>query len=193
MNLEKSIGDFLEKYIPLSEECQAELLVAAKLLTLKKGSTLVREGQYSEKCFYLLEGCARAFYLRDGHDISDWFAFENEFISSIVSFFDHRPSPHYIELLEDAVLLEFSRENIMRLADKYHDFERLIRLIVTETMLGQQARITCILFQKAEQRYENLLETFPNITQRVNLTHIASYLGITLETLSRVRKQKKRI
>lgn len=182
-----------ETYSPLSEECKQELSDNAKILSLKKGVTLVKEGQYCNKTYYIVSGCARAYYLKEGKDISDWFAFEDEFISSIVSFFMNKPSPHYIELLEDSILIEISKGLIEELSDKYHDFERLIRVIVTKTMLSQQKRIVSMQFHNAEQKYENILARHPNITNRVPLMHIASYLGITLETLSRVRNPKNRI
>ncbi|MEM6264554.1 MAG: Crp/Fnr family transcriptional regulator [Bacteroidota bacterium] len=178
-------------YSPLTKECQQGLLANVTLLSLEKGTVLVREGQHADKTYYIVQGSARAYYLQEGKDVSDWFAFEHEFISSIVSFFTHQPSPHFIELLSDSVLIELSRDAIENLSDKYHDFERLIRVVVTKTMLSQQERIASILFQKAEQRYENLLAIHPNIIQRVPLTHIASYLGITLETLSRIRGLRK--
>ncbi len=193
MRKEAIIDNINRLYYPLTKECQLELLGAIKISTLKKGSILVREGQYADKSYYMIEGCARAFYLKDGNDISDWFAFENDFISSIVSFFNNEPSPHYIELLEDSIIFELTREKVEALSDQFHDFERLIRVVVTKTMLGQRARITSILFQRAEQRYRELLKIYPNITQRVALTHISSYLGITLETLSRIRSAKKEI
>lgn len=187
---EDLIKSITKEYAPLSEACQAELLDGIKVLTPTKGTTLVREGEYADKTYYIIKGCARAYYLKDGKDISDWFAIENEFISAIVSFFTQQPSPHYVELLEDSILLEFSRDKVESLAKKHHDFEHFIRIIVTKTMLRQQERITSILFQRAEQRYKALLQSYPNITQRVSLTHIASYLGITLETLSRIRRIK---
>ncbi|WP_299434726.1 Crp/Fnr family transcriptional regulator [uncultured Maribacter sp.] len=193
MNEEDIIKKISETYSPLTYDCQQELIGLAKILKLKKNFTLVREGQFSDKTYYVVSGCARAYYLKDGKDISDWFAFENEFISSIVSFFTNKPSPHFIELLEDSILVEFSREQIEELSMKYHDYERLIRVIVTKTMLSQQERITSIQFQNAEQKYNNILTIHPNITTRIPLTHIASYLGITLETLSRIRSLKKRI
>ncbi len=193
MKPETIIEHISETYSPLTADCQQAVLASTKILSLKKNSTLVREGQFSDKTFYIIRGCARAYYLKDGKDVSDWFAFENEFISSIVSFFKNEPSPHAIELLEDSILVEFSRDEIEQLAAKYHDFERLIRIIVTKTMLKQYERIASSQFESAEQKYTNLLKAHPTITQRVPLTHLASYLGITLETLSRIRGLKKRI
>jgi len=191
MTKEKAINIISKVYSKLSKECQLELADRAKLLQLPKETILVKEGQYSDKTFFIIKGCARAYYLKDGKDISDWFAFENEFISSINSFFLHIPSPHYLEVLEDTVLVEISRAETDKLSDKYREFERLTKIIVTKTMLQQQERIASMQFYSAEQKYNNLLSIYPTITQRVPLTHIASYIGITLETLSRIRKPKK--
>jgi CRP-like cAMP-binding protein len=90
--------------------------------------------------------------------------------------------------LEDAFLIELKREDIDRLSDQFHDFERLNKVIITKTMLQQQERIVSLQFQSSKQRYARLIEIYPNITQRVLLSHIASYIGITLETLSRIRR-----
>ena len=193
MTKEKVIDIISETYSTLTYECQQEFSNCSKILVHKKGAILVKEGQYSDKTFFIIEGCARAYYLKDGKDISDWFAFENDFISSINSFFLNIPSPHYIELLEDSVLLEIPRKDVEILSSKYHDFERLSKVIVIKTMLQLQERITSMQFHSAEQKFENLLTIRPNIIQRIPLTHIASYIGITLETLSRIRKPKRRI
>jgi hypothetical protein len=78
----------------------------------------------------------------------------------------------------------------MKLADKHHDVERLLRKMVTGSLILSQVRMDSIQFESAQQRYERLLKTTPQIVQRVPLTYIASFLGITLETLSRIRAQK---
>lgn len=83
---EEIINRISETYSILTFECQQQLSNHSKILILPKGETLVREGQYSDKTFFIFKGCARAYYLKDGKDISDWFAFENDFISSINSF-----------------------------------------------------------------------------------------------------------
>lgn len=193
MDKKKAIEIISNQYSVLTAECKLELSRNSKFLVLEKGKTLVREGQYSDKIYFIVKGCARAYYLKDGKDISDWFAFENDFISSINSFFRNVPSPHFIELLEDSVLLEISREDIEKLENMYPDFERLSKVVIITTMLKQQERISSLLFHSAEEKYENILSTHPNIIQRVPLTHLASFIGITLETLSRIRKRLSRI
>jgi CRP-like cAMP-binding protein len=182
-----------ETYSPLSDACKTAIQNKARILVLEKPDVLVKEGQYADKAYFLIKGCARAFYLKDGKDISDWFAFEGDFICSINSFFLNIPSPHAIELLEPALLLELSREHVQALSDQYHDFEKLLNKVVVKTLLQLQQRVVSIQFETAHQKFENLLKITPDIVQRVPLTHIASYLGITLETLSRIRNPKKRI
>lgn len=189
----KIIDRITSKYSNLNDLAKIELLENARVLKLPKGTTLVKEGQLSDKTFFIIKGCARAYYLKEGKDISDWFAFEDEFISSINSFFLNVPSPHYIEVLEDSILLEISRNDVEKLSEKYHDFERLTKVIVTKTMLQQQQRIVSMQFYTAEEKYKNLLSIRKDITNRVPLTHIASYIGITLETLSRIRNMAVRI
>ncbi|WP_347922780.1 Crp/Fnr family transcriptional regulator [Pontimicrobium sp. SW4] len=190
MNKKEIINIINEKYAPLNDDCKSEFATNSRILTLKKGEILVTEGQYSDKAYFIVSGSTRAYYLNDGKDITDWFAFENDFICAINSFFQNIPSPHFIEVLEETILLEISRDDIIKLSDKYHNFERLTNRVATKTMLKLQARIVSMQFQSAEQRYQNILEAYPNITQRVPLTHIASYIGMTLETLSRIRKLK---
>ncbi|KOF04490.1 cAMP-binding protein [Roseivirga seohaensis subsp. aquiponti] len=193
MNKAEVINHISDSYSPLTPTCKGDLLNKSRFVTPTKNTILVKEKQYSDKSFYIVKGCARAYYLNDGKDISDWFAFEGDFISSIQSFFLGVPSPHYIEVLEDSILLEISRESADELSNKHHDFERLTKNVAIKTMLQQQERIVAIQFQSAEQRYQNIISLRSDITQRVPLTHIASYIGITLETLSRIRKSQSRI
>jgi len=193
MNIEKKLKEISHSYVLLPATCLQEFISNSKIRTFNKGEIVVHEGQYSKKAYLIIEGSARAYYLKDGKDISDWFSFENQFMASIISFFGNEPSPHYVEFVEDSTVLQFSKETVDRLSNEYHDFERFINKIITETMLGLCERLHTIQFAKASERYKHLLTIHPQITNRIPLTHIASYLGITLETLSRIRNPKHRI
>lgn len=193
MNTEQIIEQIEVHFCTLTNDCKRDLIKVSKILTLDKETTIVKEGEFADKTYFIATGSARAFYIKDDRDITDWFAFENHFISSINSFFLNIPSPHFIEVLEPSTLLEISREHIEQLSDQYLEFDRLGKTVVTKTMLQLQQRIVSVQFETAQQKYENLLKIRPDITQRVPLTHIASYLGITLETLSRIRNPKYRI
>jgi CRP-like cAMP-binding protein len=193
INLDDTINFISANYSTLSIESKNDLKNYSTIRTFDKNVQIVKEGQYSDKLFFLISGSARAYYIKDGKEITDWFAFEHDFLCAINSYFMEIPSPHYIETIEPVCLLEFSRESMNTLCNKYHDVERLGRYAVTRTMLQLQQRIVSIQFETAQQKYENLIAIRPDITQRIPLGFIASYLGITLETLSRIRNPKNRI
>ncbi len=182
-----------EQYCPLSTETLSDIKKVGRIKHFKKGELLAKEGQFSDELYYVAEGGARAYYLHDGKTVTDWFAFENDFISSIVSFFLDVPGQHQIEMLEDTTMLVLKRNDVDLLCNKHHDFERLGRLSVTKTMMQLQQRIVSIQFKSSKERYESLLEKYPKIELRAPLGDIASYLGITQETLSRIRNPKNGI
>ncbi len=186
--LDQVLKIITQNYAPLSEETIADFKRYAKILEVKKGTVLVKEGEYSDHLYFVVKGGVRAYYLKEGKSITDWFAFENDFISSIISFFLGVPSQHYIEVLEDnTTLMVLQLKDIEMLCDKYHDFERLGRLSTTKTMVQLQQRIVSLQFKSSKDRYNSLLEKYPQIELRAPLGDIASYLGITQETLSRIR------
>jgi CRP-like cAMP-binding protein len=192
-NIESTIETISENYSLLTADCKSDLKNSCRLLTLDKSSIIVKEEQFADKMYFIVSGCVRAFYYKDSKEITDWFAFEGDFVASINSFYQNIPSKHNIELLEQTTFLEITRETIFTLTDKHHCFERLGRIAVTKTMLQLQERIVSIQFETAQQKYESLINMRPDIVQRVPLTYIASHLGITLETLSRIRNPKNRI
>ncbi|PWK27942.1 CRP-like cAMP-binding protein [Arcicella aurantiaca] len=187
------IKAIIDQYAPISDEIFTALAQHIQISTFPKGHQLVKEGQHSDKLFLILKGSAKAYYLKDGKVITDWFAFENDFICAINSYFLFIPSPHFIELLEDSTLLTLRRDDMLKLCDQYHEVERLTRITITKTMLQLQQRVVSLQFETAQQRYQSLLSIYPNIENRVPLGDIASFLGITQETLSRIRASKKRI
>lgn len=193
MEIEMALKTLGNKYPFLTGECVSKLETCLVVLSLKKNYLLVREGQYANKAYFIVQGVARAFYMKDGKDISDWFAFDNDFICAVNSFFSNEPSTLNIELLEDSFVIEITKENFIKLSNQYPEIDRLNKHVITETMLRLQRRIVSMQFETAQQKYDNLLEIWPGITQKISLTHIASFLGISLETLSRVRNPKNRI
>ena len=189
MNKEEIVSQIESKFCKLSKESKVAWDAKSKIITLKKSETLVEQGKRSDKIWFIAKGIIRAYYLKDGKRICDWFAFENEFISAITSFYSNAPSLDQIDVISDAILLETSRESITELCDQFHDFEKLGRLSTTETMLRLQQRIVSLQFETASQKLNNLLEQYPNIYQLLPLGDIASYIGITQETLSRLRSK----
>ncbi len=191
--MDEIIASIVAQFGTLSSDARNDVKKVGQIRNVNKGDILVKEGDYSYELYFVAKGGARAYYLKDGKTITDWFAFENDFISSIVSFFLGVPSQHYIEVLEDSTLMALQLKDIEVLCDTYHDFERLARMSTTKTMLQLQQRIVSLQFKSSKERYDSLLEKYPQIELRAPLGDIASYLGITQETLSRIRNSKNGI
>lgn len=114
---------------------------------------------------------------------------EGVFLTSLKSLITQEACPYYIAALEDAELLVISVNQLQRLYALSHGWERFGRLLAEQYLVLHQAKTEALLFQSAEQRYLNLLQQFPGVTNRVSLGHIASYLGIKGSSLSRIRAQ----
>ncbi len=185
----KEIGEGLSlHYSPLTEDCKEALTRCAKINVIKKNKLIIKEGDFNDAVHYVLSGAIRVYYLKQEKEITEWFSFENCFFCALNCFFYDLPSLEYIETLEDSIILKIPKKEITSLCDTYPDFDRLLRIAITKTMLTFHERLVSIQFEEAAQRYCSLLKANPNITQRVPLKYIASYLGITMETLSRIRK-----
>ncbi|KAA3437184.1 Crp/Fnr family transcriptional regulator [Rufibacter hautae] len=137
--------------------------------------------------YFLEQGCLRGYYNLDGKEITYWFGFENNFITSFYSFISRKPGVENIQMLEDSTLWGISFEALNQLFDYHSDLERLVRIINEQYYIRLEERFMGMQFKTARERYEQLLETSPHILQRISLGQIASYLGISQETLSRIR------
>jgi CRP-like cAMP-binding protein len=186
--------DSLEKAIttisPLSPESMVIFIEAWKHWSTPKDHYLVREQAVSDYIYFIKKGIARIYYYKNDKEITEWIAMDEQFFLSITSFFQRTPSHLIIQTIEPAEVYGIHHNDFMRLADQYHDIERLLRKMVTGSLILSQIRMDAIQFETAPQRYERLLKNSPNIIQRVPLSYIASFLGVTLETLSRIRSAR---
>jgi len=175
---------------PLSAESMEAFHQSWKQWSVKKDHLLLKENTVSDYIYFIEKGVARIYYYKNGKEITEWIALDGQFFLSITSFFQRIPSHLIIQTIESSEVFGIHHDDFMKLADKYHDIERLLRKMVTSSLILSQVRMDSIQFESAQQRYERLLQTTPQIVQRVPLTYIASFLGITLETLSRIRSQR---
>ncbi len=176
--------------VPLYQELLEQIEQIAKIETLPKGSILVKEGQVAHRLYFLETGTARTFYYHNAKDITSWIYQENTPFTTWYSYLDAKPSFENLEIVEAATLISFSKNDLENLYLKNPRFERLGRKMVEQQLAYLDAFYKGYLFMTAKERYDLLLSTFPDVTQRVNLGHIASLLGISQETLSRIRAKK---
>jgi CRP-like cAMP-binding protein len=188
--------DILEKRLfamsPLSPESMEVFLKAWKEWTVPKDHFLVREHAICDYIFFIRKGIVRIYYYKNEREkeITEWIAMPETFCFSIISFFERAPSRLIIQTIEPAEVLGIHHNDLMALADKHHDIEKLFRKMLTGSLIFSQQRMDSIQFETAHQRYQRLLTFSPEIIKKVPLSYIASFLGVTLETLSRIRSAR---
>ncbi len=171
----------------LSAESKAALAQIIEKVTFAKHDFILKEGKISDYFYFLKKGTIRIFYRKHDKEVTEWLALDEEFFLSIASFYERSPSHLAIQTLEETTLFVIPYDGFMSLCAQYHDIETLHRKMLTLCLLLSQSRIDSIQFETAQQRYEKLIRLRPDLIKKVPLTYIASFLGITLETLSRIR------
>lgn len=184
---EDLISNLLEDHLPkLTDDAKSLLATCMKVMRLPKKHVLVRELQVSDSVYLIITGAARSYYLHDGTEVHTWFAFEGELAGSLRNFND-LPSRETIELLEQSTLIAFDINALKNLMREDLQVSHFVQTAILEHALYLEDRMYRTHLRSASERLEALLEHEPEILRRVPLTFIASFLGITRETLSRIR------
>jgi len=157
---------------------------------LRKRQYLLQNGDVCKYNTFVTKGLLRSYTVDDkGNEHILQFAFEGWWIGDIYSFLTEKPSLFNIEALEESELLLLTKPSMDLLLEKIPAFERYFRILIQNNLIATQKRLMGTLSETAEEKYTNLINNFPGCLQRVPQHMIASYLGITRETLSRIRSQ----
>ncbi len=154
-----------------------------------KGTLLLKEGQVSDKCYFVIKGLVRQFYLIDGEEKTTAFFMEKEPVNAFTSSNTKTPSKHYIECIEDCVLTVGTDDLIENMCQKVPRLENVMRVEVEKNAGKFQDEYAAFIMSSPEERYLNLLEKRPGLMNRVPQHQIASFLGVKPESLSRIRKR----
>lgn len=154
-----------------------------------KGTLLLKEGQVSDKCYFVIKGLVRQFYLIDGEEKTTAFFMEKEPVNAFTSNNTKTPSKHYIECIEDCVLTVGTDNLIENMCQKVPRLENVMRVEVEKNAGKFQDEYAAFIMSSPEERYLNLLEKRPGLMNRVPQHQIASFLGVKPESLSRIRKR----
>jgi CRP/FNR family transcriptional regulator, anaerobic regulatory protein len=173
----------------LTDEAWNWFASVTKVVQVKKGYTLIKEGQICNHVFFINTGLVRVYNLTDGKENVQGFIAENEFISEYPSFLTRKPSTLYIEMIEDGELVITSYDDIQHAYDKFPIFERLGRKIAEYLFIEFNAHVTALYSSTAEQRYIKFVAEDASLANRIPQYMLASYLGVTPEHLSRIRKK----
>ena len=179
----------LSSIITISNELTLELNSIFKIIKIKKGELILNIDDRSEFIYFINSGLIRGYYFIDGKEITNWFAQENEFATCFYSFISNKPSFENLQALEDCELVELSYSSLQKLYNNFPETERIGRMITENYYIKLEDRILSLQFKTAKERYEKLIKHKASLLQRASLGQIASYLGITQETLSRIRAE----
>ncbi|MEQ8473907.1 MAG: Crp/Fnr family transcriptional regulator [Marinoscillum sp.] len=177
----------LTKISPLSRDGHESIANLCAPIRIKKNHDLQAIGQTCKTIYFVQTGAARIYYYKNGKEVTEYFAFENDLIIRAESLFTGKPSTKAIQAVSDTLFVALPSHSLFALFDKHRDIERLFRKIVEHSYVDTINRLESLQFHSAEERYASLMGKSPKVIQKIPLKHIASYLGITQVSLSRIR------
>lgn len=181
--------NYFQKITTLTSDESKILSESMVVNNFKKGSFLIKEGQYENDSFFVIEGLVRQYKIVDGDEITTNFFTEEQWIINFESIEGKSISKYYLLCAEDTTVVIGDEEKALKLFKQFPKFERVSRQIMETVFKEQQEQMISYLTDKPEKRYLRLLATRPDIFQRVAQYDIASYIGVKPESLSRIRKK----
>ncbi len=185
LNVAKAFYNFM----PFSESSLLRVIKNAEVLQIPKKTKMLDMGQTCTKMYFVIKGCVRLYYVKEEAEINCFFFHENLFCTAFGSFMLQRPSNQIMETIEDSTLLAISFDELQQLYEDVPEMNKLVRKIVEERYTNAHDIISSFVLDNPEQRYEHFKEKYPALVNRIPEYHIASYLGITAKSLSRMKKR----
>lgn len=188
MDLRRDIAREIARiYCPLTPPAINVLASILVPLKFQKGDTILEEGKVCRALYFVEKGMVRQYYYKNKRDVTEHFSFEGRIVFCIESFLKQEPSRLIVEALENSVLYAIPRDELTGLMMHNQEMEMLYRKILEHVAISSQEHADSQRFENAAERYERLLREKPEIILRAPMVHIASFLQMTPETLSRVR------
>lgn len=182
--------EYVSRYIQLTREEEDYFLSLLRYTKIRKRQFLVQPGYISKFKNYIVKGCFRVYIIDDnGVDHTVQISIEDWWINDFGSFINQEPATMFVEALEDSELIQIDFDSLEALFVKVPKFDRLFRVITERAFIYSQQRIISNISQTAEERYLAYIDLYPEIANRVPQYMIASYLGMTTEFLSKIRKR----
>ena len=181
--------DQMSSFTTLSKEEEEFMRMNTVIKQFKKGSTILKEGEKTQDTFLILEGCIRRHLLVDGIEKTTGFFTEGDAVAEFESLSSNKPTLHSYSCVEDTAVVVVNSEREKEFYKKFPRFEEISRLETEKILGGNQQELSNFITKSPEGRYKHFLNENPELLNRIPQHQIASYLGITPESLSRIRKR----
>jgi len=182
---------YFNKWVRLSQEEEELILSYFEPVSVKKKKELLEAGEVCKYIYFITRGCLRSYFVDEkGNEHIYQIRMDNSWISDLQSFFSQSPTKYFLEAIDDSQLLRISYNQLEELYNKVPKLERYFRILFQKAYINALERLNSTMWDSAIDRYNEMLREHPDMFQRVPLVYIASYLGITPESLSRIRKEQ---
>ena len=181
--------EIIRSHVELSDDSYNLLLDIASEREVRKNRLIFHSGKPTTKMLFLKKGLLRGYKIVDGKEHTHHFYFADWFATDFHSFLTGEPSQVYIKTIEDSAYLEFHKKDLLSLYNESHQLEALGRIMAEEAYLATVEKLASMQLHDLAEKYQLLMKTNPGLIQRVPQKYIASYLGVSEQSLSRVKKQ----
>lgn len=183
------LKEFLTKLDAFHDYEVNAIVDATSVTHFKKGTVLLKEGEICRNCYFVLNGCIRQYQLKNGTEKTSTFYTEGQAAILYTSYMEGTPSEYYLSCVEDSILTSGTYEEDQKLHKQFPNLKYLIHTLMTQDFTSIQKRLSSMINQTPEERYLNMLNSQPELLQKVPLHHLAGYIGVTPESFSRIRKR----
>lgn len=187
--MRKTLAAFLTNFGKFDTVEIDAIVESIQIESFKKGTIILSEGETCEKCYFVLKGCLRQYKLVDGEEKTTGFSIEGQTAVLYSSYLAQTPSQYNLSCLEDSVLITGDRAQEQALISKHPKLEFLVHLLMPQDYARIEDRLALLHNHRPAERYRVLIETQPELLNRVPLHYLASFIGVTPESFSRIRKR----
>ncbi|MEO6453427.1 MAG: Crp/Fnr family transcriptional regulator [Ginsengibacter sp.] len=182
------LNKFITKYVDLPDAGLEDIISKFKSKVVKKNNYLLRQGDTCKDLVFVQKGCLRLYYLKDDIEVSVWFAFQQSSAIEIYSFISENPSDYFLQAIEDSEVLYLPKTELNKLYQYQPKMHEMMRNFWEDVILNLLNRFTALQKDSAEKRYLDLLNK-PDYLETIPQKYLASFIGVTPTSLSRIRKQ----